>query len=424
MAQAAGLAGYVELLRTKHAARLLGGTLLGRLPNATAALAIVLFTRAEGGSYTLAGILSAVYGVGTAIGQPLLGRAVDLWGQPRVMLPAALLSGLGMGMFALVGIEPLPLAYVAMIIAGVFTPPLEGGLRALWPSVVGRGPKVHAAYALDAIAQEVMFALGPLLVTLLVAAWSEAAALLVINVAGVLGALSVVISRPSRRWRSEPREAHWLGALRSPGLLVLLGCFFFVGIALGSIAVAAVAYGTEEGNDAAASYLLSALGFGALIGGLVYGARQWPGRAERRLLLLIGGLAAGYLPLALAPGVAAMTVLATVSGLFLAPALACSFVVVDRVAPSGTVTEAFSWLVTNFSVGAAIGTGVAGPAIEAGGAPGGFLVAGVGGIAALAVLLAAAPVLLRPVSTAGPAALPENDRIGAVEPGFTTGHQA
>ncbi|GDY41523.1 hypothetical protein SANT12839_024050 [Streptomyces antimycoticus] len=48
-------AGYGELLRTPHAARLLIGTLLGRLPNATAALAVLLFARAEGGSYALAG---------------------------------------------------------------------------------------------------------------------------------------------------------------------------------------------------------------------------------------------------------------------------------------------------------------------------------------------------------------------------------
>ncbi|MFC7467256.1 hypothetical protein ACFQVA_06040 [Actinomadura keratinilytica] len=74
----------------------------------------------------------------------------------------------------------------------------------------------------------------------------------------------------------------------------------------------------------------------------------------------MGLLALGYLPLALTPGVAAMTGLAVVSGLFLAPALACAFVVVDRHAPRGTVTEAFSWLVTVFGVGAALGTGAAG----------------------------------------------------------------
>ena len=115
----------------------------------------------------------AVYGVCNAVGQPLLGRAVDLYGQPRVMLPASVLSALGMALLAAVGLDVLWLAYAAMVIAGFFTPPLEGGLRALWPGVLKRADRVHAAYALDAVAQEVMFAVGPLLVTLCVAAWSE-----------------------------------------------------------------------------------------------------------------------------------------------------------------------------------------------------------------------------------------------------------
>lgn len=419
--------GYAELLRTKHAARLLTGTLVGRLPNATAALVIVLFVRSEGGSYTLAGVLAAVYGLATAVGQPSLGRAVDLYGQPRVILPAAVLSALGMGLLPLVGIGALPVTCLAVLVAGLFTPPLEGGLRALWPSVLRREDRVHAAYALDAVAQEVMFAVGPLMVTLLVASWSEAAALVVINGLGVLGALSVVVSPPSRGWRSAPREAHWLGALRSSGLLALLGSFFFVGLALGSIAVAAVAYADAHGDSLISSYLLSALGAGALVGGLLYGARLWPGAPEHRLRLLVGALAAGYLPLMLVPGVVAMTVLAGVSGLFLAPALACAFVVVDRHAPAGTVTEAFSWLVTTFGVGAAGGTAVAGPVLERGGIVAGFAVAGAAGTAALLVLLvttrALAPSTAGPGGVPAPVAGPEKDRR-APEPGFRTGHQA
>ncbi|MFC8379372.1 MFS transporter [Streptomyces albidoflavus] len=417
-------AGYGELLRSRHAARLLCGTLVGRLPSATGHIAIVLFVRAEGGGYALAGALAAVYGLATAVGQPLLGRAVDLYGQPRVMLPAAVLSGAGMAALAVVGIDPLPPAYAAVVMAGIFTPPLEGGLRALWPSVLGRADRVHAAYALDAVAQEVMFTAGPLLVTLFVAWWSPGAALLVINVLGVLGALSVVVSAPSRRWRSAPREAHWLGALRSPGLLALLGSFLFVGVALGSITVAAVAYADDHGRESVYGWLMAALGLGALIGGVVYGARQWAGEPERRLRLLVGLLALGYLPLALTPGVAAMTGLAVVSGLFLAPALACAFVVVDRHAPRGTVTEAFSWLVTVFGVGAALGTGAAGPAVEWGGTAPGFWVAGAGGVAALLVLLATTRVLNGRGRGGDPVVSSENDRNEAAEPGFSAGHQA
>ncbi|MFF5758192.1 MFS transporter [Streptomyces longwoodensis] len=417
-------AGYLEILKARHAARLLAGTLVGRLPNATAAIAVVLFVRAEGGSYSLAGALAAVYGVANAVGQPVLGRLVDLHGQPRVQLPAALASALAMAVFAFTGLDPLPLAYAAVGAAGLFTPPLEGGLRALWPSVLRREDQVHTAYAMDAIAQEVMFTVGPLLVTLCVSLWSAGAALLVLNVLGVLGALSVVVSAPSRAWRSAPREAHWLGALRSPGLLVLLGAFLFIGMALGSITVASVPYADDHGGDGVYGWLMAALGLGALLGGSVYGARTWPGAPERRLRLLVALLAVCYLPLMLMPGAVAMVALTALAGVFLAPAIACAFVIVDRHAPSGTVTEAFSWLVTTFTVGASVGTGVAGPVVEAGGARWGFAVPGAAGAVSLLVLLAAGRVMAAPAVHAVVAVSSENDPNRAVEPRFSSGDRA
>lgn len=416
--------GYLEILRARHASRLLAGTLLGRLPNATAAIAIVLFTRAEGGGYSLAGVLAAVYGVANAVGQPVLGRLVDLLGQPRVQLPAALGAALAMTVFALTGIAPLPLACAAVALSGLLTPPLEGGLRALWPSVLRGEDQVHTAYAMDAVAQEVMFTAGPLLVTLCVSVWSAQAALVLLNVAGVLGALSVVVSPPSRAWRSAPREAHWLGALRSPGLLALLGAFLFVGIALGSITVAAVPYADGHGGDAVYGWLMAALGLGALVGGSVYGARRWTGVPERRLRWLVGLLAVCYLPLALTPGAVAMVFLTMLAGVFLAPAIACAFIIVDRQAPRGTVTEAFSWLVTTFTVGASVGTGLAGPVVQEGGAGWGFAVPGAAGAVSLLVLLATGGVLSEPVRGAVVAASSENDPNRAVEPRFSSGDRA
>ncbi|GHD96186.1 MFS transporter [Streptomyces naganishii] len=421
---AAGFAGYLEILRARHAARLLAGTLVGRLPNATAAISIVLFVRAEGGTYSLAGALAAVYGVANAVGQPVLGRLVDLYGQPRVQLPAALAAALAMTVFALTGTGPRALACAAVAAAGLFTPPLEGGLRALWPGVLRREEQVHTAYAMDAVAQEVMFTAGPLLVTLCVSLWSARTALVVLNAIGVLGALSVVCSPPSRAWRSASREAHWLGALRSPGLLALLGAFLFVGLALGSITVAAVPYADGHGGDAVYGWLMAALGLGALAGGTVYGARQWRGRPERRLLVLVALLAVCYLPLTLMPGAVAMVGLTVLSGVFLAPCIACAFVIVDRHAPAGTVTEAFSWLVTTFTVGASVGTGVAGPVVQAGGALWGFAVPGAAGAVSALVLLATGRVLAAPAGRAVVAASSENDPNRAAEPRFSSGDRA
>jgi predicted MFS family arabinose efflux permease len=416
--------GYLEILRARHAARLLVGTLVGRLPCATAPIAIVLFVRAEGGTYSLAGALAAVYGVANAVGQPVLGRIVDLCGQPRVQLPAAVLSGLAMAVFAFSGIGSLPIAYAAVAGAGLFTPPLEGGLRALWPSVLRKEDQVHTAYAMDAVAQEVMFTVGPLFVTLCVSLWSAQAALLVLNVVGVLGALSVVVSEPSRAWRSAPREAHWLGALRSSGLLALLAAFLFIGMALGSITVASVPYADDHGGDAVYGWLMAALGFGALVGGTVYGARQWAGEPARRLQVLVALLVVCYLPLMLMPDAVPMVALTALAGVFLAPAIACAFVLVDRHAPRGTVTEAFSWLVTTFTVGHSVGTGVAGPVVEAGGALWGFAVPAVAGGVSLLVLTATGRVVAAPGQGAVVVSGSENDPNRAPEPRFSSGDRA
>jgi MFS family permease len=263
--------------------------------------------------------------------------------------------------------------------------------------VLGSSERVHAAYALDAAAQEVMFAVGPLLVTLAASAASEAAGLLATGLLGVCGTLVVATSRPSRDWRGEQREAHWLGPLRSGGLRALFASLLFVGVALGSISVASVAFADAHGGRGESGWLLAALGLGALAGGLVYGSRTWPGRPERRLRLLMAGLALCYLPLSLTAGLGVMIALSALSGIFLAPVLACAFVVVDRHAPAGTVTEAFSWLVTTIGVGASLGTAAAGPVAQYAGTAAGYGVAGTGGALALLVLLATGRFLANPL---------------------------
>ncbi|MWA04217.1 MFS transporter [Actinomadura sp. LD22] len=392
--------GYVVFLRRPHAARLLGGTLFGRLPNGMGALAVVLHVRADGGGYPLAGTLAAVLGLAMAAGQPVLGRAMDRYGQPRVLLPAACLAAAGFALLAAAGARPLPVAVAAVILAGFATPPLEAGLRALWPDVLDGPEQVDAAYALDAAAQEILFSVGPLLVVA-AAAISTETALVLTGLVGIAGTLIVALSGPSRRWTGEPRAADWAGPLRSPGLRVLLASLACAGIALGVYAVAVVAYAERLDSGIASGLLLACMAAGALAGGIVYGARPWVGEPHRRLPWLLAALAAGYVPLVLAPGLAAMSALAFLSGVFLAPVLACSFTLVDRLAPSGTVTEAFAWVVAAVGAGGAAGSAVAGFGEKLAGVPGAFAGAGMGGVLALVLCLLGArtlrPAAARPV---------------------------
>ncbi|MEV5708200.1 MFS transporter [Actinoallomurus sp. NPDC052274] len=382
---------YLDFLRKPYAGRLLGGTLLGRLPNGMAALAIVLFVRGHGGGYTLSGVLSAVYGLAMAAGQPVLGRAMDRYGQPRILASAATAAAAGFALLVVFGVRSPAVATAAVVLAGFATPPLEAGLRALWPSVLNGPAEVQAAYALDAAAQELLFTFGPMLVIAATVVSTEAA-LLLTGALGIAGTLVVTTSRPSRVWRGEQGGGHWAGPLRSPGIRVLIISLTCVGVSLGVFSVAVVAYADARHVSYASGLLLALMSAGALTGGITYGLRPRTGPAHRRLVLLMAGLAAGYLPLAWAPGLLVMPVLALASGVFLAPVLACTFTLVDDLAPRGTVTEAFAWLVTAFGVGSSVGAALAGLASDAGGVHAAFAVAGAGGVLALLVILLAGPI--------------------------------
>jgi hypothetical protein len=76
---------------------------------------------------------------------------------------------------------------------------------------------------------------------------------------------------------------------------------------------------------------------------------------------------------------------------------------VDDLAPAGTVTEAFAWLATAESVGAAVGSALAGGIVaDAGGVPA-LALAGVAGAVAMTIALVRRPTLA-PRAAARPAA--------------------
>ena len=84
------------------------------------------------------------------------------------------------------------------------------------------------------------------------------------------------------------------------------------------------------------------------------------------LLLLpgIGLLALGTAPIVFAWSIPAMGALLVVTGLALAPLGTTQYALVDRLAPPGTTTEAYSWHIAAGGIGFAAGSAVAGVLIE------------------------------------------------------------
>lgn len=61
------------------------------------------------------------------------------------------------------GTSHLPLTAVCVVLAGAGCPPLEDGLRSLWPALLPDAAHVRTAYTLDASPQEIFYVTGPAL---------------------------------------------------------------------------------------------------------------------------------------------------------------------------------------------------------------------------------------------------------------------
>jgi MFS family permease len=262
---------------------------------------------------------------------------------------------------------PVVVLVACGFLAGFAIPPTSSVLRSMWPSVLRDQPDlIPVAYALDAVLIELIFVLGPLVTAIVATVLSPPAALIVSAASVVAGTVMFTALPPSRAMRPErdrPDTGVW-GALASPGVRTLVLTSLPAGVAVGICEVTIPAFSHEMGTAAAAGILLALWSVGSACGGLVYGALPHRPPLNRVHLVVTACLPICLLPLALAPSVAVMALLVIPAGMFVAPLLATRNELIGWVAPEGSRTEAYTWPVTAFVGGIAVGSALAGSIVE------------------------------------------------------------
>jgi MFS family permease len=384
---------YAAVLRVPHVAALIAATLLARFPIGINALALVLYLRAERGSFVVAGAVAGALAAGSGIGAPVQGRLVDAFGQRRVLVPLGMVHAVALG--ALVASTeagaPAGVLVAFGFLAGFAIPPTSSVLRSMWPDLLRERPQLlQPAYALDSVLIELIFVLGPLVTAVVATALAPQAALAVSAASVVAGTIAFTALPPSRAMRPQPDRprAGRLGALGSPGVRTLVLTSIPAGIGVGICEVTLPAFSDASGEAATAGILLAIWSLGSAAGGLVYGALPNRPPLGRVHLAVAALLPLGLLPLALAPSVPVMALLVIPAGMFIAPLLATRNELVGWVAPEGARTEAYTWPVTAFVGGIAVGSAVAGVIVEAASWRTAFVVAGA--VTAVGTLIVAA----------------------------------
>jgi len=372
-----GLAAYRRVLAASHVRPLVTFALLGRMPIGMGAVAIILFIHGQTDSFGIAGGVAGAYTIGLGITGPTVARFIDRHGSRLVIVPGALLVMAAMGALVLLGeagAGTVPLV-AAGFLAGAGSTPIGGIFRQRWPELVGPR-ELPTAYALDAVMMEVVFISGPLLAGILAATVGTAEGLLVAGALGIVGSVGFARLSTVEPGGDPGAERHWLGALVSPHLRLLVLSDLPLAGTFGALDVMLPAFGAHHGATALGGPFAAALAFGSGVGGIAYGARPGIFGPPRRALIVLGGLMVlTCLPLPAATGVPEMFVFAALAGVTLAPQVTVRNQVIQNTLVQGTATEAFTWVALATTVGASVGSALVGPLVEAAGWRAGAIVA-------------------------------------------------
>jgi MFS family permease len=411
---------YAEIFSIPRAWRFSVAGVIGRLPMSMYGLGTVLLISGGTGRYGLAGAVSATSALGNAFCAPQLGRLVDRLGQHRVLVPICLIFGLSVaGLVTAVQLRFPDWTLFTFAIAGGATMPQLGPMaRARWSVLLAGTSRLHTAFSIESIADELCFIVGPAAVTLLATQVHPAAGVVTAAICCLGGTLWFAAQRATEppvkalrggqgEWGAgAPQSGGHRGvvprgrfSLAAPGLVVLVPAYLFLGSMFVSVDLSTVDFAARSGYKPLAGVILGCYALGSATGGLWYGSRNWRAPAWKRLAVTLSLTVAGVCTFWAMPDLLVLAIVIYLCGLTIAPTLIAGYSLLESTALPGRATEAMSWLGTGISVGVALGATAVGFILDALGPRWGYAFAAASGVTTVVIYLSG----LRRLSRAEPA---------------------
>ncbi len=376
------LAPYRELLARPGTLAFSGWALVARMPISMLGIGLVLLVTEVRGSYGDAGAVAAVSLVAGSLAAPLQARLADRAGQARVLPPLLLAhaASLSVAVAAATDGGTLWALALAAAAAGATLPQFGAFVRARWAALLGPSPALGTAYALESVLDEVVFVLGPVLITLVATTFGPDV--------GVLGTLLLTCGGGLgyTMCRSTVPPVHGLTGSQSRqrlpvrALTPLVIAFTGLGMVFGTAEVTTVAFTDQAGTPWAAGVVLASFAAGSLLAGVVAGTRPPPTPQSRRFPYGLLLLSFALLPATTVASWPALAGVLALAGLAIAPTLIAGFTAVQQRSPAERLTEALAWSSTALGIGVALGAAVSGQIIDRVDPSAAFLVAVVSGL--------------------------------------------
>ncbi|MER7847722.1 MFS transporter [Kitasatospora sp. NPDC096077] len=392
------------LLRRPQVPAVAGWSVVSRLPVYLMSLATVLVVREQGGSFAQAGLTSALYTAGMAVGGPLVARRLDRAGRRPVLLATGLLYPAALAALAW-GTRPGGWAQlVVAALAGIALPPANACMRSLWARLPLSDTERDTAYLWEAVLAEVLVIGAPLMLAALMLAGSAALALTVVAALGGTGALGLALVRLPTGTDPAPsaERRDLLGPLRSPAMLALTAVMASCAVPIGLLTLAIPAFVAAHGSPGGTGAVYACWGVGSALGAVWLGRSQSDVPAPTRFPRLVLAYALGTGLTLTATSQPLLALALALGGAPIALVSAVEMTLVGAVADGRSLAEAFTWASLASVLGDAVGQQAGGLLVEPVGARGVFAVAFGAALAAAALAFACRPLLTR--ATTAPAA--------------------
>ncbi len=342
--------------------------LIGRLPVAMNALAIVLLVSNETGSYAYAGVLSALLAITAGLVSIISSRIADRIGQAGVLRVLAFAHSGSLALFTASVLAGLarPVQILLVLIAGATTPAIGSYVRARWSYVSVNPSMVRVGFAWESILDEAVFTVGPVITTAVAFSFGFGTPLFLAAILALIGSLWLAAARssaPPPHHTTEVRTSLW-AVVRLPGLRPLVLAAIGLGTVFGTVDVGVVAFTADQGTGAFAGVVLATFAGTSMIGGILYGSRAWPGplhwhpRIAAMVLLLV------TLAMPFARSNTFLVVVVALAGFSVAPALIGIFTLASRLVPRKHLTEGLTWTNSGLAAGFALGSSGAGLVVD------------------------------------------------------------
>jgi MFS family permease len=369
--------------------------LIARMPISMDSLALIFIVVAVSDSYAIAGALSATASVVMAIATPHWSRVADRIGQSAMLIRVIPVKVFAFSVFTILVLNQTPAWtwFVAIIVTEAFSVNTGGLIRRRWLHVLSPDKTstvedeqdrhlVNTAYSFEALMDEVVFILGPIIVTACATTIAPAAGIISGIIFLAVGVPLLVIQKDTEPPATPKREVDPHPAViknkRVQAVVLpttLLGGFF------GSIAIVTVAFAESRGQAGLSGVLLAIWAAGSAVAAIINGTIKWRLTSASRFLIFLFVLTILSIPMLFVHSISWLAIALFFNGFAIAPLVINAYGVAEGAVPPDQITETLTWVVAGMPMGGAISSALSGQIIDRFGAdiaywvPLGFMIA-------------------------------------------------